>query len=213
MHAGWFDLLPFFRQNRGVSWQNWINASQAHWAALLPTLSDIYLKYKTSNPRLTPLHYPEQPENSDYIYTYVVDIFGMVFFLSKYTHGVLLFQRWPIIWIHTPRPRRNLANISTLRPSSCGLHPTDSHQSDCSNFDTLTRTPSLSNARFIKLQYPVICTIASWFPPCECANSIYDAFVGLIVPFFRLYINHTFVRKSLSLLILTILSLRGWILL
>ena len=101
MHAGWFDIPPFFRWNRGVSWQNQINALQAHWAALIPTLSDIYLKYKTSNLRLTPLHYPEPPENSNYIYTYVVDIFGMVFFLSEYTHGILVFQRWLIIWVHT----------------------------------------------------------------------------------------------------------------
>ncbi|KAF8312768.1 uncharacterized protein EI90DRAFT_3137116 [Cantharellus anzutake] len=52
-----------------------IQASQAHWAALIPSLSDIYLRYKTSNPCCMLLHYPEPPENSNFVHIYVIDVF------------------------------------------------------------------------------------------------------------------------------------------
>ncbi|KAF8309317.1 uncharacterized protein EI90DRAFT_3140792 [Cantharellus anzutake] len=68
-------LLQPKQRSRGISWRNRINASQAHWAALIPSLSDIYLKFKTSNPQCTPLHSREPPEGSDFVYIYAVDIF------------------------------------------------------------------------------------------------------------------------------------------
>ncbi|KAF8330005.1 uncharacterized protein EI90DRAFT_3124759 [Cantharellus anzutake] len=68
-------LLQPKQRTKGLSWQNRIQASQAHWAALIPSLSDIYLRYKTSNPCCMPLHYPEPPENSNFVHIYVVDVF------------------------------------------------------------------------------------------------------------------------------------------
>ncbi|KAF8339940.1 uncharacterized protein EI90DRAFT_3012844 [Cantharellus anzutake] len=68
-------LLQPKQRSRGISWRNRINASQAHWAALIPSLSDIYLKFKTSNPQCTLLHSREPPEGSDFVYIYAVDIF------------------------------------------------------------------------------------------------------------------------------------------
>ncbi|KAF8317008.1 uncharacterized protein EI90DRAFT_3134060 [Cantharellus anzutake] len=69
------DVVTSLQPKRGVSWQNRINASQAHWAALIPSLSDAYLMSKTSNPQCMPLHHPEPPENLNSTHIYVIDIF------------------------------------------------------------------------------------------------------------------------------------------